>query len=297
MQRILLFILFFVPTICLAQNATITQSAQRSIEAAQFHQNLIIIFLIISVFANKIIAIANFLLQTQPDIHPLQIPSIILSQKGNVSFKILNKHEDAATFAGISVIDEKDKIIQHKYSNLWGNANVTVPYKCSVIIEGFGYEKRIIKPGQISTQNQIILKPKNDISVDEQNLRSKSLARWILLFATILGIYLSATISSFYPPLITFLIIILTVANLIVIIRNSPRHLTVFDKKNNLYKDKKIIIKNAKGEKIKDIRTNKRGQVGLVATPAFYKATSPNSTSTAFRVESQNPVDLNLKLN
>ena len=144
MRKLILILLFFIPAISLAQNATITQSAQRSIEAAQFHQNLAILFVIISIFANKIIFISNYLLQTQPDINLFQLITIFFKKRKGVKLKITDQGNAPISLIKTSIVDKTDNLISTNYSDFKGMVNLAVPQDGSIIVSGFGFEKRII---------------------------------------------------------------------------------------------------------------------------------------------------------
>jgi len=297
MQKILIMFFVFVPSLCVAQDATITQSAQRSIEAAQFNLNLAILFILLSILANKIMAVANYLILTQPEIHPFQLPMILFPKKGDVLFTVLNNEGNPAALVSVNVIDKADKILERKFTNLRGIAKIKTPANCAVIINGFGFAKRIIPPEQIAPQNRVILQATDDISLDTVNLHSKIYARWILIIASIVGIYLTMSISNYYPASVTFFIILITLCNILVILRNPPATIKILDRHNNLLKNKLIKIKNADGEKIKEIRTDQAGRVRFIATPSFYKISSANSLGATFTIRTQRPLSAHLKLN
>jgi len=297
MRKLILILLFFIPAISLAQNATITQSAQRSIEAAQFHQNLAILFVIISIFANKIIFISNYLLQTQPDINLFQLITIFFKKRKGVKLKITDQGNAPISLIKTSIVDKTDNLISTNYSDFKGMVNLAVPQDGSIIVSGFGFEKRIIKPDQIESENQITLKSVEDVSLEQGHHRSRTIAKWMLIFATVLGIYLCATISSYYPPVIVTLIIIISIVNALIILRNSSKYIVLYNSKEKLIKSNKVAICSAKGDKIKDTQTDSKGRIRAVFAPAFYIIKTPASHAKTFEIKHQIPASLKLKLN
>lgn len=299
MLKILFAFLILLPVGCLAQEATITQSAQRAIEAAQFHQNLIIIFLFLSIFANIIIIIANYLIENQPEIHPLQAIRVILfgKNRGRARFRIVNTKMKQIPLAKLSIIDTNDKIISSEYTGLKGEAVVDPIRKSSIIIESFGYAKRIIKPGQIAKNNFVILKSQEDISTDQADLATKFFGRVSLVISIILGLYLSQATLEYYPSIISLLIIGLTAINALVVSRNIDRFITVFDHNNKLLIHQELSIADSKEIKIDKAVTDSKGRIRAIFAPGFYKISKPNSVSKILEVKKQKPLYIKLKLN
>lgn len=289
--------LFFVPAISLAQDATITQSAQRSIEAAQFHQNLAILFVIISIFANKMVFISNYLLQTQPDIHPFQLIKVFFKKRRDIKLKIVSHSDNPISFIKTNIVDKTDHLISTAYSDLGGMVTFNAPLNGSIIISGFGFEKRIIKPDQIGSENKVVLKPTEDVSFEQGNYRSRVIAKWMLIFTTALGIYLCSTISSYYPPIILFLIIIISVANILVIFRNPSKYIVLSDSRGKLIKNNKVTFCSARGDRIGDTQTDRGGKIRAVLTPAFYIIKTPASHAKTFEIKHQIPASMKLQLN
>ena len=299
MLKALLTILVLLPTSCLAQEATITQSAQRAIEAAEFHQNLIMIFLFLSFFANIIIIIANRLIENQPEIHPLQAVYIALfsKNKGEIKFRIANTKMEQVPLAKLSIIDINDKIIFSKYTDLKGRVAINPIGKCSIIIESFGYAKRIIKPGQISKNNFVILKSQGDISSDQANLATKFFGRVFLVLSIILGLYLSRATMVYYPNIIPLLIIGSTAINALVVSHNLDRFITVFNHKNKLLAHQELSIADPKEIKIDKVVTDGKGRIRAIFAPGFYKISKPGSISKILEIKKQKPLYIKLKLN
>jgi hypothetical protein len=300
MPKILFTILWLISPIgCLAQEAMITQSAQRAIETAQFHQNLIIIFLFLSFFANLIITIANYLIENQPEIHPLRAIYITLfgKDKGRSKFKIVNTKLKQIPLAKLSVISATDKIIFSKYTDLRGEIAINPFEKCSIIIESFGYAKRIVKPGQISRDNFIILKPQEDISTNYANLATKHFGKILLILSVALGLYLSRATLEYYPHIISLLIISLTVINTLVISRSIDRFITVFDHQDKLLTHQSLSIADSKKIKMNEVKTDSKGRIRAIFAPGFYRISKPNSISKILEIKKQKPFYIKFKLN
>lgn len=296
MRKILAFIVLIAPLTCLAQDATITESARRSIEAAQFHQNLIIIFVIVSIFANKIIFFSNYLIRTQPEILPLQLVGILFGKRKGIKLKIVDQEGNPISFIKASVVDRSDHLLSTHYSNLSGVVQLDVPRDGSIIASGFGFEKRIVKSDRIGSENRIVLKPTEDVCLEQGNYRSRIVAKLILIGATILGVYLITVISSYYPQSIMFLLLIIVISNALVILRNPSKYIQLFDGKGNPIKNNKATFCSAKGTKIKEVYTDSRGRIKAVLTPAFYTITTPAAHAKTFNVERQSLANLRLKL-
>lgn len=296
MRKILALIVLFTPLICSAQDATIAESAQRSIEAAQFHQNLIIIFVIISIFANKIIFFSNYLIQTQPEILPLQLIGILFGKKRGGKLKIVDREGNPVSFAKASVVDQNDNLISTYYGNLGGIVQLSVPRNGSVIVSGFGFTKKIIKPDRIGSSNQIVLKKTPDVYIEKGNYHSRTIARWTLAITTILGIYLLTAISGFYPQIVTLLLTVVVISNTLVILRNRPRSIQLLNSKGNPARDSKVTFCSARGDKIKESSTNSRGKIVAILTPAFYTIKTPTAHAKTFNIERQSLANLRLKL-
>lgn len=301
MQRIFLIILLSITaTKCSAQETTITQSAQRAIETAQFNQNLIIIFIFLIIFANAIIILSNYLIKNQPEVHPLKAISIIVFssiKKGSNKFEITNPQINPIPFCKLSFVDTKDNIIRTQYADFKGILKTDVPKKCSIIIESFGFAKRIIKPNQISKENFIILKPQEDISSNCANLATKTFAIALLIISIILGIYLGKAGIENYPMFIPVLIFGLTLINLLVILLNLGNFIIVSDHKDKLLIEQNIVLSDSKGTKIKELTTDRKGRIKSILAPGFYKISKPNSISKTLVIRDKGPVHIKLKLN
>lgn len=301
MQRIFLIVLLSaIATKCLAQEATITQSAQRAIESAQFNQNLIIIFIFLIIFANAIVILSNYLIKNQPEVHPLKAIGIIVFskiKKGTSEFKITDSETNPIPLCKLSFVDDKDNIVSTHYTDLKGTLRTSVPKKCSVIIESFGFAKRIVKPNQISKENFIILKPQEDISSNHANFTTKTFATALLLISIALGIYLSKTATENYPVFIPALIFGLTLINLLIILLNLDSFIIVSDHKNKLLVKQKIVLSDSNGTKIKELETDRKGRIKSILAPGFYKISKPNSISKTLIIRDKGPVHIKLKLN
>ena len=297
MKKILALIVLIAPLTCLAQDAAITESAQRSIEAAQFHQNLIIIFVIVSIFANKIIFLSNYLIRTQPEILPLQLIGIFFGRRRGTKLKIVDREGSPISFIKASVVDQGDRLLSAHYSNLSGVVQLNVPRNGSIIASGFGFEKRIIKSDRIGSENTIVLKTTEDVCLEQGNYRSRIVAKWILIGATILGVYLITAISNYYPQSIMFLLLVIVISNALVILRNPSRYIHLLDGKGNPIKNNKVALCSARGTRIKEAYTDSRGRIKVVLAPAFYTIKTPTAHAKTFNVEHQSLVNLRLKLN
>ncbi len=296
MQRLLLLILLIAPKICLAQETTLAQSVQRSIEAAQFHKNLIIIFIVLVIISNLLIIISNILSQSEPEIGLIEAIRSIIPSTGKTKFTIYNTNHQPVAFAKISILDRKDDLLSTKRTGLNGRVNLEIPKNASAIIQSFGYAKRIVNPTDIDKDNFIILKSQDDVSVSSNYIPGYS-GIALLVISIFIGIYLGTVITNFYSFAISLAIVFAVIINIVVLFRNSPKFVTVSDHKNRIVSRQKILIQNQKGEIIDKAETSRLGKLRIIATPGFFQLKKHDSIGKIFEVKSQKPLGLKIKLN
>jgi putative hemolysin len=141
-----------------------------------------------------------------------------------------------------------------------------------------------------------VLEKTAEVYLGQSNYRSRAIARWALAATTVLGIYLLTAISTFYPQIVMLLVAIVVISNTLVILRNPSRKIHLLNSKGNPIKNSKVVFCSAKGDKIKETRTNSKGEVVATLTPAFYTIKTPTAHAKTFNTEHQSLANLKLKL-
>lgn len=284
---------------------TITEAAQRTIEAGQTAQIIIIIYFILFLIIGVLFVLANYTLQNAPTLDRAFFLPCKRTKKGGekmISGTLEDEKKRPVSLMKVILSD----VLEHQVDSTFSSRQGRFCFKVNsgsylITAEKFGFEPVMTKTiglKEKDKQIQVALKTKKieDAKVNSPSVKFLMFNRLVLFVLVAAGVYATYLALSFFSIIIALIILATVITSLILFILNQHMSLELYDHRGKKIKNLKVEITSAKGEVLEKAETDNTGKINLFVAEGFYKIVSAQTPSRTFKANGKEIVDLKLKI-
>jgi len=284
---------------------TITEVAQRTIEAGQTAQIIIIIYFTLILIAGILFVLANYTLKNAPTLdRTFFIPWKRTKKRGKKIISGILEDEKRRPISLMKVT--LSNALEHKIDSTFSNQEGRFCFKVNpgsylVTAEKFGFEPAVTKIITLKEEDkkiEVALKTKKieDAKANPPSVKFLIFSRPIFLVLAAAGVYTTYLALSFFSIIIALTALATVITSLAFFILNRRIGLELCDHKGKKIKNIKVEIASAKGEVLEKAETDNAGKINLFVAEGFYKIISDQAPSRTFKANSREIVSLKLKI-